>query len=85
MDCASRPAKHSSARGRNAAGGVLWSGVSSVGFYHARNTLKRFRGDLALGALGVAAAVVVIVFPEWARRHLKRPEEEAERAHPGPP
>jgi membrane protein DedA with SNARE-associated domain len=67
----------------NAAGGVVWSGIYAVGFYYAGSTLKRLRGpvDIAFAAAGVLAVVASIV---WARRHVQRLEEEAERAYPGP-
>jgi membrane protein DedA with SNARE-associated domain len=67
----------------NAAGAVVWSGIYAMGFYYAGNTLKQFRGPVDL-ALGIAAAVAIIVFFVWARRHTKQLEEEAELAYPGP-
>jgi membrane protein DedA with SNARE-associated domain len=67
----------------NAAGGVLWSGVYSFGFYYAGSTLKRLRGTVDV-ALGAAAAVLIIASLVWARRHAGRLEQEAEAAYPGP-
>jgi membrane protein DedA with SNARE-associated domain len=66
----------------NAAGGVVWSAIYAVGFYYAGSTLKRLRGpvDIAFAAAGVLAVVASVV---WARRHVQRLEEEAERAYPG--
>lgn len=69
--------------GLNASGGVVWSGIYSVGFYYAGSMLKRLRGPVDI-ALGAAAAVALIVSLVWARRNAKRLEEEAERAYPGP-
>ena len=67
----------------NAAGAIVWSGLYSVGFYYAGSTLRRFRGSVDI-ALGVVAAVAIVVFLVWTRRHAKRLEQEAELAYPGP-
>jgi membrane protein DedA with SNARE-associated domain len=67
----------------NAAGAIVWSGLYSVGFYYAGSTLRRFRGSVDI-AIGVAAAVLIVVFLVWTRRHAKRLEQEAEAAYPGP-
>jgi membrane protein DedA with SNARE-associated domain len=67
----------------NAAGGIVWSAIYAFGFYYLGGALDRFTGpaDIALGAI---AAIVVIGFLVWTRRHARRLEAEAERAYPGP-
>jgi membrane protein DedA with SNARE-associated domain len=67
----------------NAAGGIVWSAIYAFAFYYLGSSLQGVRGpvDYALGAL---AAVVVIGFIVWIRRHTKRLEAEAERVYPGP-
>ncbi|HEV3127665.1 MAG TPA: DedA family protein [Solirubrobacteraceae bacterium] len=66
----------------NAAGGIVWSGIFAVGFYYAGHALKRARGPADIG-LGVAAAVVLVLFIVWLRRNERRLEAEAERFYPG--
>jgi membrane protein DedA with SNARE-associated domain len=66
----------------NAAGGIVWSGIYALGFYYAGGTLKSLRAPFDIG-LGLAAALVVIAFLVWIRRHEKRLEAEAEREYPG--
>jgi membrane protein DedA with SNARE-associated domain len=67
----------------NAAGGIVWAGVYTFGFYYAGNALKGVRGTADIG-IGAAAGVLVIVFLVWMRRNEKRLEREAEKAYPGP-
>jgi membrane protein DedA with SNARE-associated domain len=67
----------------NAAGGIVWSGIFTLGFYYAGGSLKKARAPFDIG-LGVAAALIVIAFLVWIRRNEKRLEEEAERVYPGP-
>jgi membrane protein DedA with SNARE-associated domain len=69
--------------GFNAAGGIVWSGMYAVGFYYAGNSLKGVRGPVDIG-LGAAAAVLVVGFVFWLRRHERRLEQEAESVYPGP-
>lgn len=66
----------------NAAGGIVWSGIYSLGFYYAGAKLSKVRGPVDY-ILGGAAVVVVIAFIVWLRRHEKGLEAEAERAYPG--
>jgi membrane protein DedA with SNARE-associated domain len=66
----------------NAAGGALWSGVYAAGFYYAGSTFTKLRGPTDV-ALGVAAALIVVAFVIWTRRHFRRLEGEAEAAYPG--
>jgi membrane protein DedA with SNARE-associated domain len=68
--------------GFNAAGGIVWSGIFAVGFYYAGHALKKVRGPADIG-LGVAAAVIVVVFIVWLRRNEKRLEAQAESVYPG--
>ena len=67
----------------NAAGGIIWSGIYSLGFYFAGSALKKVHGTLTI-ALGIAAAIVVIAFLVWLRRNEKRLEREAEKLYPVP-
>ncbi len=67
----------------NAAGGVVWSGIFAVGFYYAGHALAKLRTPFDIG-LGVGAAIIVVGFIVWIRRHEQRLEAEAERAYPGP-
>jgi membrane protein DedA with SNARE-associated domain len=67
----------------NAAGGIVWSAVYAFGFYYLGAQLEKARGPVDYG-LGAAAAVIVIAFIVWIRRHEKRLESEAERVYPGP-
>jgi membrane protein DedA with SNARE-associated domain len=66
----------------NAAGGIVWSGIFTLGFYYAGNSLKGVRGPIDIG-LGAAAAVLVIAFIIWLRRNERRLEAEAEERYPG--
>jgi membrane protein DedA with SNARE-associated domain len=67
----------------NAAGGIVWSAIYVFGFYYAGSALSKARGPVDYG-VGAVAALVVIAFIVWIRRHEKRLEAEAERAYPGP-
>lgn len=67
----------------NAAGGIIWSGIFTIAFYYAGSGLSKARGPVDY-ALGGVAAVVVIGFIIWLRRHEKRLEVEAEKVYPGP-
>jgi len=67
----------------NAAGGVVWSGIYTMGFYYLGSTLNALRGPVDY-IIGAAAAVIVIAFLVWTRRHAKQLEDEAERVYPGP-
>jgi membrane protein DedA with SNARE-associated domain len=66
----------------NAAGGVVWSGLYAIGFYYLGSALKGVRGPVDYG-LGAAAAVLVVAFVMWTRRHARQLEAEAEQAYPG--
>lgn len=66
----------------NAAGGIVWSGIYTLGFYYAGSSLKGVRGPVDVG-LGVAAAVVVVGFVVWLRRNERRLEKRAEERYPG--
>lgn len=67
----------------NAAGGVVWSAIYAFGFYFAGSTLKRVRGPFD-AAIGLGAAVIIVVAFAWLRHNEKRLEAEAEAAYPGP-
>ena len=67
----------------NASGGIIWSGIYALGFYYAGSALKGIRGTVDVG-LGVAAAVIVVAFIVWLRRNVRRLEQAAEVAYPGP-
>jgi membrane protein DedA with SNARE-associated domain len=67
----------------NAAGGIIWSGAFAFGFYYLGSTLKGARGPFDI-VVGVLAAIIIVGFLVWTRRHAKSLEEEAERVYPGP-
>ncbi|MGH2857574.1 MAG: hypothetical protein ACRDMJ_08815, partial [Solirubrobacteraceae bacterium] len=66
-----------------AAGGIIWAGIYAIGFYYLGSALEGVRGTVDY-ALGAAAAVIVVAFLIWTRRHFKQLEQEAEKAYPGP-
>ncbi len=65
----------------NAAGGIIWAGIYAIGFYYLGSALQRVRGPVDYGIAAVAA-LIVIGFVIWTRRHAKQLEEEAERTYP---
>lgn len=67
----------------NAAGGVIWAGIYAIGFFYLGSALQGVRGAVDYG-LGAAAAVIVVGFLIWTRRHARRLQEEAEKEYPGP-
>ena len=67
----------------NAAGGLVWSGLYGGGAYLFGREAHRILGPSGV-ALGVAAAVLLVVGFVFVRRHESRLEDEAERALPGP-
>ncbi|MGH2889462.1 MAG: DedA family protein [Solirubrobacteraceae bacterium] len=67
----------------NAAGGIIWAGIYAIGFYYLGSALQGVRGTVDY-ALGAVAAVIVIGFLVWTRRHFKQLEQQAEEAYPGP-
>ena len=67
----------------NAAGGILWSGIYTWLAYLLGNTLKRNSGTINL-VLGVVAAVVIITIIVVVRRQIRRLQDRAEAAYPGP-
>ena len=67
----------------NAAGGIVWSGIYTLGFYFAGSALDALRGPVDIG-LGGGAALLVVAFLIVLRRNLRRLEQEAERVYPGP-
>ena len=67
----------------NVAGGVAWSAAYAFGFYYLANALKRVQRPFDI-AVGVLAAILIVAFALWLRRHLKSLEVEAERAYPEP-
>jgi membrane protein DedA with SNARE-associated domain len=66
----------------NAAGGIIWSGIYTFGFYFLGSQLEKVRGPVDYG-IGAAAVLVVVAFIIWIRRNEHRLEAEAERAYPG--
>jgi membrane protein DedA with SNARE-associated domain len=66
----------------NAAGGIIWSAIYAFGFYFAGSALSKARGSVDI-AIGVAAVAIIVGFLFWARGHVRRLEEEAEKAYPG--
>ena len=67
----------------NAAGGLVWAAIYSFGFYYLGSALSKARGPVDIG-LGALAAVLVVGFIVWTRRHASALEAEAEQAYPGP-
>jgi membrane protein DedA with SNARE-associated domain len=67
----------------NAAGGIIWSAIYAFGFYFAGSTLSQVRGTVDI-AIGIAAAAIVVAFLFFLRGHVRRLEQEAEKAYPGP-
>jgi membrane protein DedA with SNARE-associated domain len=67
----------------NAAGGVVWALVFGLAAFYGQKAFERLSTpiDIALGAVGVAAAIA-----GWLllRRHTERLADVAERAYPGP-
>ena len=67
----------------NAAGGVVWAGLVSFGFYLAGNTLEKFSGTINVVLISLAVLVVVGVFLV-VRRQTDLLADKAEAAYPGP-
>ena len=67
----------------NAAGGIIWSAIYAFGFYFAGSALSKVRGSVDI-VIGVAAVAIIVGFVFWVRGHVRRLEEEAEKAYPGP-
>jgi membrane protein DedA with SNARE-associated domain len=67
----------------NAAGGILWAGLYTFGFYLLGAALNRLRGPFDYG-IGAIAVAIIIGFIIWIRRNAKRLEADAEEAYPGP-
>jgi membrane protein DedA with SNARE-associated domain len=67
----------------NAAGGVVWAALYTFSFYYAGSVLDSVRGTAEYAIAGAAVAIVV-GFVIWTRRNVRRLEQEAERAYPGP-
>jgi membrane protein DedA with SNARE-associated domain len=67
----------------NAAGGIVWALVFGLAAFYGQKAFERLSTpiDIALGAVGVAAAVAGWVL---LRRHTERLADVAERAYPGP-
>ncbi|MFN2582912.1 MAG: DedA family protein, partial [Candidatus Dormibacteria bacterium] len=67
----------------NAAGGVVWAVLYGVAAYTLGEQIDRLSRplEIAFGIFGGIAIVATLVF---IRSHLKRLEDVAERAHPGP-
>ena len=67
----------------NAAGGIVWAGIYSLGFYYAGGALRKARGPVDV-LLALAAVLVIVAFVLWLRRNEHRLEKQAEEAYPGP-
>lgn len=67
----------------NAAGGVVWAGLVSFGFFHAWHTLEKFSGAINVVLISLAVLVVVGVFL-IVRRQTELLADKAEAAYPGP-
>ncbi len=67
----------------NASGGIVWSGIYTLGFYYAGKSLQGVRGPVDV-SLGAVAVVLVAGFLLWLRRNQRRLESRAEERYPGP-
>lgn len=67
----------------NATGGIFWAGIYAFGFYYLGSEFQRLRGPADYG-IGAVAVLIVIAFIIRTRRNVKRLEDEAEKAYPGP-
>jgi membrane protein DedA with SNARE-associated domain len=67
----------------NAAGAIVWAALYGVGAYFLGKHIRNLAGPVG-AAIGVIAAIVIVVWVIFIRRNEKRLEEEAERAIPGP-
>ncbi len=67
----------------NAAGGILWSAIYTFAAYLLGTTLQKNSGTINL-VLGVVGGVVILTVIVFVRRQIKRLEERAEAAYPGP-
>lgn len=66
----------------NAAGGILWACIYGFGGYFLGRNVNRFAGPVGI-VLGVAAAIIILVFLVFLRRNFSRLADEAEQALPG--
>src|ERR1700712_3562250 len=67
----------------NAAGGIVWAGLVTFGFYLAGNTLEKFSGTINVVLISLAVLVVIAVFL-IVRRQTNLLADKAEAAYPGP-
>ena len=67
----------------NAAGGILWSAIYTWLAYLLGTTLQRNSGTINL-VLGIVAALVIVTIIVVVRRQIRRLEDRAEAAYPGP-
>jgi len=66
----------------NATGGIVWATLYGLGGYFLGDTIHRLTGTIGTITI-VLAAILIIGFLLFLRRHEQRLEEEAERALPG--
>ena len=67
----------------NAAGGIVWATGYGLGAYLLGKDIHRVTRPLAIG-IGVAAVIIIVAFLVFSKRNIRRLEDEAERALPGP-
>jgi membrane protein DedA with SNARE-associated domain len=67
----------------NAAGGIVWAGLVTFGFYLAVNNLEKFSGTINVVLISLAVLVVIAVFL-IVRRQTNLLADKAEAAYPGP-
>ena len=67
----------------NAAGGIVWAALYGLGSYLLGDNVHRIAGPVGIG-LGAAAIIIIAGFLIFLWRNLKRLEDEAEQALPGP-
>ena len=67
----------------NAAGAVVWASACGFGAYFLGDVIKRLAAPVGI-ALGVVAAVLIVVGAVFLKRNERRLADEAEKALPGP-
>ena len=67
----------------NAAGGIFWAALITAGGYFLGNAVHQVSTVVSIAG-GVLVVFVLIALFVYFRRHIKRLEQRAERAYPGP-
>ncbi|MBF6590624.1 MAG: VTT domain-containing protein [Ktedonobacterales bacterium] len=67
----------------NGLGGIIWATLYGLGGYLLGDNVRRIQGSVGI-ILSVAAVLALLIFFIFLRRNVRRLEDEAERALPGP-